>query len=52
MPSIKYVLTLNDGTTKTVYTNEEVLMLRNQIKSFKKYRMTEKGWIEVNGKEN
>lgn len=44
MPTMRYVLHMNDGTVKILYTHLEVKLLQGQYKSIKKERFTDKGW--------
>ena len=47
MPTIRYVLKMNDGSTRVVYTNEELEQLKGQYKSTKIEKMTDDGWKEI-----
>lgn len=47
MPIVRFILHMNDGTIKIVYTKSEVKLLQGQYKSIKKERMTDEGWKEV-----
>lgn len=47
MPTIRFILHMNDGTVKILYTKTEVELLQGQYKSIKKERITDEGWKEV-----
>ena len=47
MPTVRFILHMNDGTIRIVYTNSEVELLQGQYKSIKKEIITENGWKEV-----
>ena len=47
MPTIRFILHMNDGTVRILYTKSEVELLQGQYKSIKKERITDEGWKEV-----
>lgn len=47
MPTIRFILNMNDGTIKILYTSLELELLQGQYKSIKKEKMTNEGWKEV-----
>lgn len=47
MPTIRYVLTMNDGSVKVVYTNTELENLKGQYKIIKTEKITDTGWKEI-----
>ena len=47
MPTIRFILHMNDGTIKIVYTKSQVELLQGQYKSIKKEKITNDGWKEV-----
>ena len=47
MPTIRFILHMNDGTIKIVYTKSQVELLQGQYKSIKKEKITTDGWKEV-----
>lgn len=47
MPTTRFILHMNDGSVKILYTKLEVELLQGQYKNIKKERITENGWKEV-----
>ena len=47
MPTIRYILHMNDGTIKILYGKSEVELLQGQYKSIKTEKMTNEGWKEI-----
>ena len=43
MPTVRYILHMNNGTIMIVYTRLEVELLQGQYKSIKRERMTDEG---------
>ena len=46
MPTIRFILYMNNGTIRIVYTKYEAEMLKGQYKNIVKQRLTENGWKE------
>ena len=44
---IRFILHMNDGTVRILFTELEVKILQGQYKSIKKEKLTEKGWKEI-----
>ena len=47
MPTVRFILHMNDGTIKIVYTTLEIELLQGQYKNIKKQKITDEGWKDV-----
>ena len=47
LTTIRFILYMNDGTIKILYTHLEVELLQGQYKSIEKETLTDEGWKEV-----
>ena len=47
MPTVRFILHMNDGTVRILYSQQEVEFLQGQYKSIKTERLTIEGWKEV-----